>query len=261
MRNITIRNIYIPNILVRLAAHRRLILLAVLVAVGIGALFCQTIWSIRNTTWGNAERAGANLAYTLAQSIDTLLMNLDPSLQGLAKNLADPRVMALEPALRDRVLFDHSLRVDGLSAVMVLDAQGQRILDSGGLPPGAVDFSDRDYFRAFQSEGRQGLFIGKPIESRRGPRRAPPGDRRPGGPPRTCYVGGGGGGGGAVCFIPHPCPPPPVGGRGGRAGPPGRPPAPGSGRTEVLEGWWRVLSGWTISMRGLPLCNWVKKAA
>ena len=166
MRNITIRNIYIPNILVRLAAHRRLILLAVLVAVGIGALFCQTIWSIRNTTWGNAERAGANLAYTLAQSIDTLLMNLDPSLQGLAKNLADPRVMALEPALRDRVLFDHSLRVDGLSAVMVLDAQGQRILDSGGLPPGAVDFSDRDYFRAFQSEGRQGLFIGKPIESR-----------------------------------------------------------------------------------------------
>ena len=150
----------------RQATHRRLILLALLVALGIGALVGQTIGSLRSATWGNAERAGANLAYALEQSIDTLLKNLDPSLQGLALDLSNPRVMALEPAMRDRVLFDHSLRAEGLSAVIVLDAQGQRIFDSGGLPPGTVDFSDRDYFLAFQAEGHQGLFIGKPVRSR-----------------------------------------------------------------------------------------------
>ena len=147
-------------------AFRRLILLAVLVSLGIGALFAQTIWSMRNFAWQHAERTGANLAYTLQQSISTLLKNLDPSLQGLAKDLANPQVMALDPDLRNRVLFDHSLRADGLSAVLVLDAQGQRIFDSGGLAAGEVDFSDRDYFRAFQSGGHQGLFIGNPIRSR-----------------------------------------------------------------------------------------------
>jgi len=151
---------------VRPLAIRRLIFLAVLVSLGIGALFGQTIWSMRSDTWQHAERTGANLAYTLQQSIATLVKNLDPSLQGLADDLANPRVMALDPDLRNRVLFDHSLRAEGLSAVLVLDAQGQQIFDSGGLGPGGTDFSDRDYFRAFQSGGHQGLFIGNPIRSR-----------------------------------------------------------------------------------------------
>jgi len=147
-------------------AFRRLILLAVLVALGIGALFGQTIWSMRSDAWQHAERTGVNLAYTLQQSVATLLKNLDPSLQGLAEDLANPRVMALSPDLRNRVLFDHSLRAEGLSTVVVLDAQGRRIFDSGGLAPDGADFSDRDYFRAFQSGGHQGLFIGHPIRSR-----------------------------------------------------------------------------------------------
>ena len=79
-------------------AFRRLILLAVLASLGIGALFAQTIWSMRNYAWQHAERTGTNLAYTLQQSIATLLKNLDPSLQGLAKDLANPQVMALDPA-------------------------------------------------------------------------------------------------------------------------------------------------------------------
>ncbi|MBW7832549.1 MAG: diguanylate cyclase [Simplicispira suum] len=157
---------FISGHFVRPLDFRRLILLAVLVSLGIGALFGQTIWSMRNFAWQHAERTGVNLAYTLQQSIATLLKNLDPSLQGLAKDLANPQVIALDPDLRNRVLFDHSLRAEGLSAVLVLDAQGQRIFDSGGLVPGEVDFSDRDYFRAFQSGGHQGLFIGNPIRSR-----------------------------------------------------------------------------------------------
>ncbi|MEI2625798.1 MAG: cache domain-containing protein [Giesbergeria sp.] len=113
-----------------------------------------------------AESTGANLAYALQQSIGTLLRNLDTSLQGLAKDLENPQVMALSPDLRNRVLFDYSLRAAGLSAVLVLDAQGRLLLDSAGSSAEEVDFSDRDYFRAFQSGGHQGLFIGKPIRTR-----------------------------------------------------------------------------------------------
>ena len=150
----------------RQSATRRLILLALLVALGIGALFGQAIWAMRAHALRYAESTGANLAYALQQSIGTLLRNLDTSLQGLAKDLENPQVMALSPDLRNRVLFDYSLRAAGLSAVLVLDAQGRLLLDSAGSSAEEVDFSDRDYFRAFQSGGHQGLFIGKPIRTR-----------------------------------------------------------------------------------------------
>ncbi len=150
----------------RLTASRRLILLAVLLSLGIGTLFGLAVLSMRSDALNHAKSTSANLAYTLSQSIATRIKSLDSSLQGLAQDLANPRVMALEPELRDRVLFDHSLRAAGLSAVLVLDAQGQRMLDSGGLPPGLVDFSDRDYFLVLKAGVRKGLFIGQPIHSR-----------------------------------------------------------------------------------------------
>ena len=121
---------------------------------------------MRSHALRHAESTGANLAYALQGSIGSLLKNLDPSLQGLVEGLANPRVMALDSDLRDRVLFDHSLHAKALTAVVVLDAQGQRIFDSEGFEPGGVDFSDRDYFRALQSGEYQGLFIGKPVLSR-----------------------------------------------------------------------------------------------
>ncbi len=152
--------------LVRYSASRRLVSLALLVALGIGALFGQAIWSMRSTTWTSAERTGTNLAYTLQQAIATLLRNLDASIVGLAKDLEDPLLLGLPTELRNRVLFDHSLRAQGLSAVLVLDAQGQRMFDSTGLESDVVDFSDRDYFHALRSGEYQGLFIGKPIYSR-----------------------------------------------------------------------------------------------
>ena len=43
----------------------RLIWLALLVALGIGALFARTIWTIRNDEWSYAAQTNANLARTL----------------------------------------------------------------------------------------------------------------------------------------------------------------------------------------------------
>ncbi|MBX9833604.1 MAG: diguanylate cyclase, partial [Burkholderiaceae bacterium] len=39
-------------------------------------------------------------------------------------------------------------------------------LNSGSLTPRKTNLADRDYFKAFQSEGHKGLFIGKPVPSR-----------------------------------------------------------------------------------------------
>ena len=144
----------------------RLIWLALLVALGIGALFARTIWTIRNDEWSYAEQTNANLARTLEQGLEWSLDSFDKSLEGVAREVARPEVWALPPDVRARVVFDNSLRARGAGDVLVLDAQGDIILDSTSLVPRKANFADRDYFLAFREHGKQGLFFGKPVPSR-----------------------------------------------------------------------------------------------
>ena len=144
----------------------RLIWLALLVALGIGALFARTIWTIRNDEWSYAAQTNANLARTLEQGLAWSLDSFDKSLEGVAREVARPEVWALPPDLRARLVFDNSLRARGAGDVLVLDAQGNVILDSGSLVPRRANFADRDYFQAGRDHGEKGLFFGKPVPSR-----------------------------------------------------------------------------------------------
>ncbi len=144
----------------------RLIWLALLVALGIGALFARTIWTIRNDEWSYAEQTNANLVRTLEQGLAWALDSFDKSLEGVAREVARPEVWALPPELRARVVFDNSLRAGGAGDILVLDSQGNVILDSGSPVPRKANFADRDYFLAFREHGQQGLFFGKPVPSR-----------------------------------------------------------------------------------------------
>src|SRR3989344_2172559 len=57
-------------------------------------------------------------------------------------------------------------RPAGAGDVLVLDAQGNVILDSGSLTPRRTNLGDRDYFLAFSERGERELFFGKPVPSR-----------------------------------------------------------------------------------------------
>jgi diguanylate cyclase len=144
----------------------RLIWLALLVALGIGALFARTIWTIRNDEWNYAVQTNDNLVRTLEQGLAWSLDSFDKSLEGVAREVARPEVWALPPDLRSRVVFDNSLRSRGAGDVLVLDAQGNVILDSGSIVPRRANFADRDYFLAGRDRGERGLFVGKPVPSR-----------------------------------------------------------------------------------------------
>jgi diguanylate cyclase (GGDEF)-like protein/PAS domain S-box-containing protein len=144
----------------------RLFWLAFLVSLGIGALFARSVWTIRKDEWNYAAQTNANLAQTLERSLIWALDTYDKSLQGVAREAANPEVWALPPELRARVIFDHSLRVEGMGNVFVLDARGELVLDSGSLVPRTANFADRDYFQVFQSGKHSGLFVGQPVVSR-----------------------------------------------------------------------------------------------
>ena len=144
----------------------RLIWLALLVALGIGTLFARTIWTMRNDEWSYAEKTNANLVSTLEQGLAWSLDSYDKSLEGVVREVSRPEVWALPPELRTRVVFDSSLRARGAGDVLVLDAQGSVVMESGSLAPRRVNLADRDYFLAFREHGKQGPFFGKPVLSR-----------------------------------------------------------------------------------------------
>ncbi len=144
----------------------RLIWLAMLVSVGIGALFARTIWTMRGDEWNYARQTNTNLVRTLEKGLVWALDSFDKSLAGVAREAARPEVWDLPADLRARVMFDNSLRTRGAGDVLVLDERGSVVLDSGTSMPRDLNLADRDYFVAFQSGGHQGLFVGLPTRSR-----------------------------------------------------------------------------------------------
>jgi len=152
--------------LLRQFFSHRLIWLALLVSLGIGVLFARSVWTIRKDEWDYATQTNTNLAQTLERSLIWALDSYDRSLQGVAREAGNPETWAMPPDLRARVVFDNSLRMEGVGNVFVLDTKGDLILDSGSLEPRKANFADRDYFQAFESGTHTGLFVGKPVPSR-----------------------------------------------------------------------------------------------
>lgn len=150
----------------RSSASSRLILLALLLSLGIGGLFARSIWALREEAWSNAERANANLARTLDQSIARTLESFDQSMQGVVEGVTDPRVMALPVEMRQLALFDNSLRVQGIGSMLVLDLAGNIVIDSESTVPRKANFADRDYFKVFDGGAHTGLYVGAPVRAR-----------------------------------------------------------------------------------------------
>lgn len=145
---------------------QRLIWLALLLSMGIGAMVARTVWTMRADEWDFAARTNANLVTALEQSVGWTLRAMDQSLQDVVNKLEHPGVMELPQAMRNRVLFNTPLRVAGLMDVYVVDSRGDIIIDSAATPPRKANYADRDYFRALMSGTRQGLVIGNPVMGR-----------------------------------------------------------------------------------------------
>ncbi|ADX45912.1 diguanylate cyclase with PAS/PAC sensor [Paracidovorax avenae ATCC 19860] len=151
----------------RLTPHYRMLLLAVALSVGIGALFARAILTIRDDEWNYARDANAALARTLEQSIGRTLDSFDHSLAGVVETLARPDLAGLPPDVQHAMLFDHSLRTRGLGSVAVIDPGGNVVVSAGVTPAKKMpNLADRDYFQFHMREKDRGVYIGRPIQGR-----------------------------------------------------------------------------------------------
>jgi two-component system NtrC family sensor kinase len=99
-------------------------------------------------------------ALKVFETIDRSLAEINEIIRGLS----DDEIRSREPVLHAR-LKELVASMPQMKSAWVFDAQGRALVNSLASPPPAIDFSDRDYFRA-HVPGEIGSYIGTVTEPR-----------------------------------------------------------------------------------------------
>ena len=140
--------------------------MALLLSLGIGALSVRALWTLRNDEWTYALKSNTNLVGTLAHSLEWTLDSVDQSLITVVEGVESAGELSPSARMRDRlrevVRFESVVRLHALGNVVVINAQGDVILDSGSREPRKANVADRDYFWRSRSGGmRACLWAGR----------------------------------------------------------------------------------------------------
>src|SRR5689334_654855 len=90
----------------------------VLVALALCGLVAHWLLEVRQASWERATASARNLGGAVAGELASTIDNVDRLLQAAIENSQVPGVAALEPRLRDLILFDSAIRTRHLGEVM-----------------------------------------------------------------------------------------------------------------------------------------------
>ena len=138
---------------------------AVLVAA-ICAVVSWTLWDARIAAWTRAEQTTGNLALGLERDVGRTVASLDLSLRAAAQGMRLPGIRAMDPAIRQSILFDGSIASQTSGGVFLSDAAGDDLYSSLTTPPKRVNIADREYFKTLRTQPDAGLVISRPLRSR-----------------------------------------------------------------------------------------------
>jgi signal transduction histidine kinase len=139
---------------------------ALFVVLGLAASAAWLVYDARQAVWDRAAQATDNVLGVLEHDIRRSIQIYDLSLQGVIDGLRLPDIWSLPSAMRNRLLFDRAASAPHLGSILVLDAAGQVILDSGSTIARQANLADRVYFTVHRDHADVGLYIGGPFRSR-----------------------------------------------------------------------------------------------
>jgi PAS domain S-box-containing protein len=125
-----------------------------------------TLFDGREAARRQAEQQEGNIALTLGRDIDRVITTLDLSLNAAASGMATPGLAAMDPQIRQSVLFDGAVVAEDFGGVFITDAAGHIIYSSHGPGPRAGDIGDKAFFGAQRDHADLGLVISPPLLSR-----------------------------------------------------------------------------------------------
>ncbi len=145
---------------------RNWVALSILAPLGMLSMCGLMLLDLRRDAWDKAEQTSRNLLQVVERDIARNLEIIDLSLRAVVDNLREPETLAASPRARQMILFDRAATARDLGVMLVLDENGDSVLDAAALPARRVNNADRDYFKAHKARSDLGLYISQPLVSR-----------------------------------------------------------------------------------------------
>ncbi|MEW9582543.1 diguanylate cyclase [Paraburkholderia sp. DGU8] len=149
-----------------LSAPHAIVLGGSLIALLLVGLCVTVLYQSRQDALERARETSRNLALIAERDIERNFELYALSLQAVVDGLNQADVMALSPHLRRDILFDRAATAKYLGSMLVLDAAGNIVIDSGSDIARKGNFADRRYFTVQRDNPNAELFISDPYQSR-----------------------------------------------------------------------------------------------
>ncbi|MFV8593100.1 diguanylate cyclase [Ralstonia pseudosolanacearum] len=150
----------------RTLAPYSIVVVGIAIACALMGLCVLQLFQSRDDALERAKETSRNVGLLAERDIERNFELYDLSLQAVIHSLELPGVMSAPPALKRAVLFDHAMTAQYLGSMLVLDADGNIILDSANDEPRQGNFADRKYFTVHRDSPNAGLYISDPFSSR-----------------------------------------------------------------------------------------------
>ena len=150
------------------APIKRLISVGLAVTLSFMAICGFVISGMADRDYAQVRVASESLAATLSANIARNFEVLDLSLQAVADAMKLPEFERLDPLIRNMILFDRSATAQDVGSIMVLDRDGNVVVESRTLTPRKANYAEREYFKYHQSNADAGAFISRPWVTRPG---------------------------------------------------------------------------------------------
>lgn len=149
-----------------LHSARTWVALAIIAPLGMLAISGAMLLEMRRDAWEKAEQTSQNLLQLTERDIARNIEIIDLSLTAVVENLKAPGVAQASPELRQMILFDRASTARDIGVMLVLDENGDAVIDAAGYPPRELNNADRAYFQAHKARADLGLYISRPLVSR-----------------------------------------------------------------------------------------------
>jgi diguanylate cyclase (GGDEF)-like protein len=136
---------------------------AALIALVMVGLCGLVLYQSREDAFERTRESSRNVALIAERDIVRNFELYDLSLQAVIGGLQQPEVSALPAHLKRDVLFDRAATAKYLEALLVLDAEGNIVVDSTSDVPRQANFSTSKFFTAQRDNRVAGLFISDPL--------------------------------------------------------------------------------------------------
>lgn len=132
------------------------------IGLGIPTFLAHTLLAQRTHELADAEQQVTNTARALEHHAVRTVEVTDAYLRAVA-SLVGSRARDMPPETLHAALHEQFARSRGLSNLVVIDANGEAIVEAAAYPTRRLNVRERDYFQVLHDQPGDGLAIGKPL--------------------------------------------------------------------------------------------------